>query len=358
MRTKPKLAELLDEIKNDLPTYVFIMFHVFIALFCGIVFKRWDIVEIHSYVTLWIANLIILIPSIGILSFGVYLAWKRPKSPFETGRALLRTHVDGRLVAGLVLSVALMFSMGAYTSLKNMMATFNGFDSDLALADFDAMLHAGDVWRLFPEALWRPWILRIIEINYSLVWIVYVVGVACAVAMLVHNRTFRLRFMVCYLAVWAGLGNGIAALFLSAGPAFFKEVAGDGERFQELIQRLSATDGMVHSARGYQHLLWSFYQHQNITLGSGISAFPSIHVAMVTLYCFFIYEINRTLGHIALAYLIIIQVSSVLLGWHYAIDGYASMGAVALIYYAVRTSMNARPIGNQIFARPRGLGTL
>lgn len=118
------------------------------------------------------------------------------------------------------------------------------------------------------------------------------------------------------------------------------------------------TEGADHSTRGYQQLLWLLHQNHDVAIGSGISAFPSIHVAMVTLYCFFAYELNHRVGHLALAYLVVIQVSSVLLGWHYAIDGYASMVAVALIYFAVGAAMKARPIGSQIFARPQGLETL
>lgn len=161
---------------------------------------------------IWFQALAIVLPSIGIISFGIYLSFARPKSPFETGRALLRKHVDGRVIAGLGLSAALMASMGAFTSLKNMMVTFGGFGWDLALAKADVMIHGADPWRLLPETLWFAPVLGTIEINYSLVWMIYVLGVASAVAMFVHDRRFRMRFMVCYMAVWAGLGNGMAAL--------------------------------------------------------------------------------------------------------------------------------------------------
>ena len=55
--------------------------------------------------------------------------------------------------------------------------------------------------------------------------------------------------------------------------------------------------------------------------GGGISAFPSLHVAGATLAALSLYERNRVLGTLAWIYMALIWVASVMLGWHYSLDG-------------------------------------
>lgn len=81
-------------------------------------------------------------------------------------------------------------------------------------------------------------------------------------------------------------------------------------------------------------MLWQNYESSTVGLGSGISAMPSLHVALTTLSALLLSRLSRTAGVLAWAYLALILVGSVHLGWHYAIDGYASIIAVGLIWRA------------------------
>jgi membrane-associated phospholipid phosphatase len=69
----------------------------------------------------------------------------------------------------------------------------------------------------------------------------------------------------------------------------------------------------------------------NLDFASGISAMPSMHVAMATLFAIAGFRRSRLLGGIFTVYALTIWVASVHLGWHYALDGVvgaAMMGAL------------------------------
>ncbi|MNI64247.1 PAP2 superfamily protein [compost metagenome] len=98
----------------------------------------------------------------------------------------------------------------------------------------------------------------------------------------------------------------------------------------------------MSSAAEYQTYLWALHESGSAGFGSGISAFPSIHVGLITLNALFLNGYSRRLGVVAFAYVAFIQISSVYLGWHYAIDGYVSMTVVVAAYYALTAFLKRR----------------
>lgn len=81
-----------------------------------------------------------------------------------------------------------------------------------------------------------------------------------------------------------------------------------------------------------QESLWAAARSDDLRLGSGISATPSLHVAIATLQAVLAWKVSRVLGWAATIFLVLILVGSVHLGWHYAIDGYISILAVPVIW--------------------------
>lgn len=59
---------------------------------------------------------------------------------------------------------------------------------------------------------------------------------------------------------------------------------------------------------------------------------PSMHVAEAVLFAILGWKSNRRLGVALTAFALITLVGSVLLGWHYAIDGYLAAAAVVPIW--------------------------
>jgi membrane-associated phospholipid phosphatase len=64
---------------------------------------------------------------------------------------------------------------------------------------------------------------------------------------------------------------------------------------------------------------------------------PSLHVAAVVMFAWFLWRLSPLAGLIGVAYAAAIGIGSVFLQWHYAIDGYAGVFlAAATVWLAVR----------------------
>jgi membrane-associated phospholipid phosphatase len=88
-------------------------------------------------------------------------------------------------------------------------------------------------------------------------------------------------------------------------------------------------------ALGAQDMLWGNYQMRDVMVGSGISAMPSMHVAIATLFALVCWRVRRWLGIVMATYAVIIMLGSVHLGWHYAVDGYLGAAGMLAIWWCV-----------------------
>lgn len=234
-----------------------------------------------------------------------------------------------RLFAGMILLMALMIFQGSFTSFKNMLPILaGGFPYDTLHADIDRFIHFGhDPWQLLYPMMAHPIVLAVVEWNYSVLWFVICFAALFFVATSTWADAIRTRYMLMFMFVWVFCGNVLAGLFLSAGPAFYAEVTGDTSRFVDQLAFL--TGGQ---ARSFQLYLWKIYESGVAGFGSGISAFPSVHVGLITMNALFLADRFPKLAWPAAAYTMLIVVSSVYLGWHYAIDGYVSIVVVVLAH--------------------------
>ena len=242
--------------------------------------------------------------------------------------------------SGLCLLMALMIFQGTFTSVKNGMPIWQGgFPFDVAQANIDAFLHFGtDPWRWLYAVAENDLVRAVVEWNYNVFWFLLNFGALFFVATSPMAASVRTRYLACFMAVWIIVGNVLAALFLSAGPAFYGAVTGDAARFGEQLAFLAHGAVSRNSAVTYQQYLWSLHEARQAGFASGISAFPSVHVGLAMLNALFLREYDRRLGALAFLYVAFVAVSSVYLAWHYAIDGYVS-AAVTLVVYAVARKM-------------------
>lgn len=249
----------------------------------------------------------------------------------------------GRMLAGSLLGFALMAFQGTFTSLKNALPVWaGGFPYDRAQADLDRVLHFGvDPWRYLEPLIASPTMLRAIEANYNLLWFVICFATLYFIVASPRADAVRTRYLIAWMATWVVLGNVMAGMWLSAGPAFYGEVTGDTQRFSELLGHLAANAGNRHSAITYQTYLWSLFEAGKVGFGSGISAFPSVHVGLITLNALFAFDLDRRLGAVMAAYVATVMASSVALGWHYAIDGYVSVAVVMALHHALKRAFAA-----------------
>jgi hypothetical protein len=294
----------------------------------------------QSYLIVWPFVFFVLFPAI----YGLLLLL-RIVHRFDAGagrrRVLRRAFAAPHMLqfaTGVGLLAAMMVFQGAFTSIKTALPLWQGgFPHDVAQADIDRLLHFGvDPWRYLLAIGGNDIVRAVAEWNYNQGWFVFCYATLFFIAVSPSAAPVRNRYLISYMLVWVIVGNVLAGLFLSAGPAFYGLVTGDTSRFGEQLAFLAASGDGAHSAARVQAYLWSFYAGGSGGLGSGISAFPSMHVGLVTLNALFVFEASRKWGLVAFAYVGIVLVSSVYLAWHYAIDGYAAIVVTVLTYMAVR----------------------
>ena len=127
----------------------------------------------------------------------------------------------------------------------------------------------------------------------------------------------RTRFFLAYFCMWI-IGGLTAVLVPSLGPIYTHP-----EWFsQQEMPWARLIQGMLWE--GYQQLMQTPELFQ-ARVYEGIAAFPSLHVGLVALFALFLGRVNRVVGVAMWCYAVIMQIGSVHLGWHYAIDGYAGM---------------------------------
>ena len=133
-------------------------------------------------------------------------------------------------------------------------------------------------------------------------------------------------------------GTILATLFSSAGPILYDQVYG-AVRYGDLADTLRRypENGNVFRFSGY---LLDAYAHGRPTLGGGISAMPSMHVAIATLNAFYLSRINRALGLFGWAFALTILFGSIYTGWHYAVDGYVSILLASAIWLRIGRQLN------------------
>lgn len=252
-----------------------------------------------------------------------------------------------RMVAGIVLMLAMSLFFDTFTTIKNLLPVMHGgFPYDRMQADLDAFLHLGrDPWRLLQPLLGYHAVRVLLEFNYDRLWFLACYGALFIVATSPAARGVRVRYVMGFMMVWIVAGNLLAGLFLSAGPAFYGDVTGDTARFADQLAFLRQGLDSATSAAFYQSYLWTLHGQGQSGFASGISAFPSVHVALVAFNAFFLTKLSRRWAVPAFLYVSLIGISSVYLGWHYAIDGYAGFACAWLVHKAVWSArLDPRPV--------------
>jgi hypothetical protein len=256
----------------------------------------------------------------------------------EGWRIALRQFADrylhpGSLLRALFAGVGITLILNTYASWKRVIPTVRPFSWDERFAVLDRVVHGGND----PWALIHPWLTRWGATPWlDTVYYTWLPAIFAGIGFLVwtRHRDLRLRGLVGIVFVWIGLGAIAATAFSSAGPCFYPHLVTGANPFANLMSSLQSTaaeTGMI--APGLQQTMWQLNGKADADLYiAGISAMPSVHVAMPALFGMLTWQRSRLLGLACWVYTALILVATVHLGWHYAIDGYASIVAVALYW--------------------------
>ena len=257
----------------------------------------------------------------------IFLGRRRPGSrdtwKFVFDRWLGTRRLLGTLLVLSVLPALLAVMYGFRLSLT----TFAAFRLDDFFMRADLLLHAGHhPWQLLQPIVGHPAVTGLIDGFYVYGWFAALwLGV---IWQTVHGREpVRSQFLLTFALAWILLGTGMAIVMSSAGPVYYGRVTGLTDPYEALMTYLHAVDASTPlRAIANQDRLWGSY-----TEWGGVTAMPSMHLAIVTVVMLAGLRTHRWLGYALAPFGLIILVGSVHLGWHYAVDSYAGiLGAVFL----------------------------
>lgn len=325
-------------VRADAAIYLLIIVYTIAGFLLLAYAHRPDLSSHGLYIEQWTTMFLVAMPALALLFDALYVIHRFDNRRTLAFRRAFSPRRMSCLFAGMILLMGLMVFQGTFTSIKNVMPVLQGgFLYDHVQANIDAAIHFGvDPWRILYSFAEMDFIRRVIEWNYNVFWFLFCFGSLFFVVTSPKARAIRTRYLVMFMLVWIVCGNVLAGLFLSAGPAFYGAVTGDTARFGEMIEFLTRSGNEFSSAYRVQTYLWELHSSGSAGFGSGVSAFPSVHVALIAMNAFFLAERRPRLGIPAFLYVGFILAGSVFLGWHYAIDGYASIAMVGFMHYVCR----------------------
>ncbi len=266
-------------------------------------------------------------PPAGILGpmvvvFAVAFLMLLPISHLSTGMSLR--------LANMLLGAVIMTGIEvAALGFKANIPLLHPWSWDSELVALDRLFHFGsDPWRLFMPAAGQTALLKALDLAYAS-WFPLLLASWFLIGAAGRHDHLKNRYVIAFLLVWAIGGNMLATLVSSAGPAFLDKLGLPTASHAELIAHLTRADALAGlTAPLLQTTLWQQYE-AGMNIFGGISAFPSMHNALAALMALAAWQAHRGLGILLTIFTLLIYAGSILLAWHYAVDGIAGI-AIAL----------------------------
>ena len=241
-----------------------------------------------------------------------------------------------RLCIALPVALLLPMLLSSYSSLKGAIPLIHVYDWDPTLAHMGGLLHGGrQPWEWLQPVLGHPWVTLSVNVVYNS-WYFIFYSIFIWQMTSTSRPRLRMQYLLACVLQWALLGNLVATLMPSVGPAFYSRLVGGPDPYAPLMAYLHSVDSLQPVwALQTQDLLWQCYANKDDLVGCGISAMPSMHVATAFSFALLGFATDRRLGAVLAVYCALILIGSVHLGWHYASDGYVAILGTWLIWLSV-----------------------
>lgn len=272
--------------------------------------------------------------SVWVIDICAFLVTKRPDSPIAAIKSrYFSANAFGRTIACLPLLAVCIVLLPFFSKMKAAIPLFNDYTWDATFIAWDRAIFFGhDAWQVMQPIIGYPIITALLAVFYHL-WMLLLYPGCLFFAFARIDPVLRRQFFLTYVLSWTVIGGGMATLMASVGPCFVGPMLGN-DTFDAQMAYLNAANEQVPvmTLKVQAMLLEWFHQSAN-GLGSGITAMPSMHIAICFLFWLAMRRVDHRLSKAFAAFLVIIWVGSVHLAYHYAVDGLVSVIAVAAIWW-------------------------
>ncbi len=271
---------------------------------------------------------------LSFLAGGIVIACWRVPAIFRatTDPAELRT----RWMMGAVLATGVTLPL--FQVFKQIVLPARGFPLDVHIVAAEHWIFGGrDAWEVTHALFGGLWPTLVLDTAYA-VWLPMMFLFPMVVSAAIHDTEARGRLIGTWVASWVIIGSIGAWLLGSAGPCYYNDLVGPNAGFLKLHVALQGLDaqaqavGLSIRALYFQHMLEATQAGSNLDFASGISAMPSMHVAMASLFAIAGFRRSTLLGSIFTVYALMIWIASVHLGWHYALDGVVGAAMMGVLW--------------------------
>jgi hypothetical protein len=248
--------------------------------------------------------------------------------------AISRTRAElslARMAGVAVGTLLVILGLRVHDAWKTAIGRLEPYTWDPLLSELDRRLHFG----LYPwqwlAPMSAPATVEALDLLYISWYPLLVLGLVWQIWS--ADRLTRTRFFIAFALAWVLLGTVLAHLLASAGPVFYGGLVEGSNPYLPLTEYLWRIHGdRPLTAVVLQHIIWKNYIAGAHQVWMGMSAMPSLHLAMPALFACAAWGVSRRLGVAVWSYTLLTLIASVQLGWHYAVDGYASILLVGLIW--------------------------
>ncbi len=218
--------------------------------------------------------------------------------------------------------VALMPMLIAFSAVKDSISAIHPFSWDKTFDHWDRFFGVLP-WQMLQGIFDVPAATIALNFAYHL-WFFVMFGILVWQVFAPRTDALRLQFLLAFCFVWAIGGSVLAVIFSSAGPCFYDRLNLGPSPYAAQAAYLRAIGPEWIWSLAVQDGLWESFLRGSGTV-SGISAMPSMHVTIAVLNALLCWRVNRKLGIALWAFAAIIFVGSIILLWHYAVDGLAAL---------------------------------
>ena len=272
---------------------------------------------------------------LGFVAFdaGAQLWRHRPAGPIGHLRARYGApSFAWRLLAGLPLLAMAIVLLPFFSKMKAAIPLFAEYSWDAAFIRWDRALFFGhDAWEVLQPLLGYPIVTATLAVLYHAWFLLLYAGVLYFIVARI-DPTVRRRFFLTYVLAWTLVGGALAIGLASVGPCFVGPLLGDRTFDAQMAYLNTANREYPVMVLPVQQMLLDWYREDTSGLGSGITAMPSMHVAIAFLFWLAMRHVDRPAGVAFGMFFVVIWVGSVHLAYHYAVDGLVSVIVVAALW--------------------------